>query len=95
MVGEESCVVGGQEGDPDEQCGGHGEENVPGFVEVVWEFAGDEGQDGAQDHKEEVVGERDEEADLVLLTMKFHILQGDHRHCDDGVRRPEENGDGT
>ena len=42
MVGIESCEVGRQEGHPHKESRRHGDENVPGLVEVIRQLSSEE-----------------------------------------------------
>lgn len=52
-----SREVGGDEGQPDDQRGGHAHRDEPRLVEVVRKFPGLEGEDGTEGDKDEVVGQ--------------------------------------
>ena len=74
VVGEENHEVSWQESKPSEDRGCHRYEDVPGLVEVVREFAGEEPEDSAQEKKQHVEGKRNEQIVEREVAQKFHIL---------------------
>ena len=69
MVSIKGGEIGGEKRDPDEERGGDAQEDVPGFVEVFWQFPCQEREGCADEEEEEVVRERDEESKQLLFTV--------------------------
>ena len=55
MVGIEGTEIGWQENNPNEDGGGHRNKDVPGFIEIVWQFSDQETLDNTSQQQEEVV----------------------------------------
>ena len=67
MIG---CEVDGDESQPYDAGGVHGEGDILGLVEVLWDFARLEGVDSAENDEADIVGERADGAHLACTALE-------------------------
>ena len=83
----------GNESQPDDARGVHGEPNVLGLVEVLGNLPGLEGVDGAQDDEDHVVHQRHDDGEcgyttcgesteiiIIVIILVYHSHDDNHHH---------------
>src|SRR6218665_1468451 len=78
--------VGRYEDSPGKQCRRNRYECEPGLVEVVRQFPCHETDPGAEEHDEDVVGQRNDEPDDRFATVQLHVLLENTRHSQGSCR---------
>ncbi len=73
MIGIESWKVGRQEGNPDKHGCRNRQKDVPGFIEVFWQVACHESQDGTTNQEKDIISKWDKQTGHLHITLKFHI----------------------
>ena len=89
VVGIEGDEISRQEGDPDKDGRHDGDEDVPGLVEVVGQLTCEEAEDCAQEQKQDVEGERNEQSLQLQVALQLDVVLRHHRHVE-SRRRWEE-----
>ena len=74
VVSIEGHYVSGEKSQPNKQSGGHWDEDIPGLVEVVWQFTSQEAKDSAENDEEQIEGEWDDQTFKLKVTQKLNIL---------------------
>ena len=80
VVGPLCGEIGGYKSQPDDQCGVDTQGDVPGLVEVVGEFAGLDGVDGAEEEQDHVEGEQGDHVVWRKVAGQLDKVLRSHRH---------------